>query len=192
MIIDIFKTSIFQTKINNISYKKYFLNILKNLKKNNSKSMGISNIGGFQSYSSNEINNKEVLDNIILNPTKDFIKNLNPTKEIKFKLQSYWINSNKENDYNLLHNHYGSNISGVYYIKVPKLSGRLVFQNGDSSKLKDNNFEYFNNPNFYCRFFCNVEEGDLYLFSADTIHYVEPNRSKEERISVAFNIDFIK
>jgi uncharacterized protein (TIGR02466 family) len=192
MIIDIFKTSIFQTKINNISYKKYFLNILKNLKKNNSKSMGISNIGGFQSYASNEINNKEVLDNIILNPTKDFIKNLNPTKEIKFKLQSYWINSNKENDYNLLHNHYGSNISGVYYIKVPKLSGRLVFQNGDSSKLKDNNFEYFNNPNFYCRFFCNVEEGDLYLFSADTIHYVEPNRSKEERISVAFNIDFIK
>ena len=192
MIIDIFKTSIFQTKINNISYKKYFLNILKNLKKNNSKSMGISNIGGFQSYASNEINNKEVLDNIILNPTKDFIKNLNPTKEIKFKLGSYWINSNKENDYNLLHNHYGSNISGVYYIKVPKLSGRLVFQNGDSSKLKDNNFEYFNNPNFYCRFFCNVEEGDLYLFSADTIHYVEPNRSKEERISVAFNIDFIK
>lgn len=188
MIMDIFKTSIFKTKIDNSLYKEYFLNILRNSKDN----VNLSNVGGFQSSPNTKIDNEEILKNVIIDPTKEFIKNLNPVKEIKLKLNSYWINSNNENDYNLLHNHHGTNISGVYYIKVPKLSGRLVFQNGDSLKFNDTNFDYFNNPNFYSRFFCNVEEGDLYLFSADTLHYVEPNRSKEERISVAFNIDIIK
>jgi hypothetical protein len=36
--------------------------------------------------------------------------------------------------------------------------------------------------------FFDVQEYELYLFSGSTFHYVEPNRSNEERISVSFNI----
>jgi uncharacterized protein (TIGR02466 family) len=192
MLVDIFKTSIFQKKIDNNIYKKYFLNILQSLQSNKKNKRNISNVGGFQSISYDKIDNEEILYNVFLNPAKEFAASLNPIKEIKLGLSSFWINCNNNNDYNLLHNHHGTNISGVYYIKVPKFSGRLVFQNGDFSKFNDDNLDYFNDPNFYCRYFCPVEEGDLYLFSSETFHYVEPNRSEQKRISVAFNINIIK
>ena len=187
-VLDIFKTTIFKTKIDINLYKDYFLNILRDYKKFNYGNE-VSNIGGFQTNSINYINDKDILNNIFLNPTKEYIKTLNPKKEFNINLYTFWINSNNKNDYNLMHNHIESNISGVFYIKAPKSSGRLVFQNADLTRLNDSNFDFFDNPNFYSRYFCNVEEGDLYLFTSQTLHYVEANRSEEERISVAFNIN---
>ena len=186
--IDIFKTTIFKTKINKISYKKYFINKLNNLKKNN-QSVIKTNIGGFQSEEFTNIDNKEILENVFLNPAIEFTNILIPKKKINLTLSNFWINSNNKNDYNLIHNHHGSNISGVFYIKTPPLSGRLVFKNGDLTKSYGNNFDFFYNSNFNSVYFCNVEESDLYLFTSETLHYVEPNRSEEERISVAFNLN---
>ena len=187
MIIDIFKTSIFKTKIENYSYKEYFLEILKKEKRKN-KSTIKSNIGGYQTRSDLTINAPQLIKTLFLNPAKEFVTQLTPRKELNLTLESFWINENKQCDYNLLHNHSPANISGVYYLKIPKDSGRLVFQNGDFSKFKDNNFDYFNDSNFACRYFFDVQEYELYLFSGSTFHYVEPNRSNEERISVSFNI----
>ena len=186
--IDIFKTTIFKTKIENLNYTKYFLNLLKIEKKNN-QGKKVSNIGGFQSKNYNVIDNKKILQDIFFNPAREFIEKLNPKKELKITLGGFWINSNLNNDYNLLHNHSGSAISGVYYLKAPKNSGCLVFQNGDLSKLSSNNFNYFDNENYYCRYHIEPKKFDLYLFTSETLHYVEPNRSEEERISVAFNLN---
>jgi uncharacterized protein (TIGR02466 family) len=188
--IDIFKTTIFKTKIENLKHIKYFLDLLKIEKKNN-QGKKVSNIGGFQSKNYNVIDNKDILQDIFFNPAKEFIEKLNPKKELKITLGGFWINSNLNNDYNLLHNHFGSAISGVYYLKVPKNSGCLVFQNGDLSKLSSNNFNYFDNENYYCRYHIEPKKFDLYLFTSETFHYVEPNRSSEDRISVAFNLHIL-
>jgi len=188
--IDIFKTTIFKTKIENLNHTKYFLDLLKIEKKNN-QGKKVSNIGGFQSKNYNVIDNKNILQDIFFNPAKQFIEKLNPKKELKITLGGFWINSNLNNDYNLLHNHSGSAISGVYYLKVPKNSGCLVFQNGDLSKLSSNNFNYFDNENYYCRYHIEPKKFDLYLFTSETFHYVEPNRSSEDRISVAFNLHIL-
>jgi uncharacterized protein (TIGR02466 family) len=188
--IDIFKTTIFKTKIENLNHTKYFLDLLKIEKKNN-QGKKVSNIGGFQSKNYNVIDNKDILQDIFFNPAKEFIEKLNPKKELKITLGGFWINSNLNNDYNLLHNHFGSAISGVYYLKVPKNSGCLVFQNGDLSKLSSNNFNYFDNENYYCRYHIEPKKFDLYLFTSETFHYVEPNRSSEDRISVAFNLHIL-
>lgn len=188
MLIDIFKTSIFKTKIEDSYYKEYFVKIL-NEEKTKIKSTIKSNIGGYQTRSDLTINAPQLIKTLFLNPAKEFITQLTPKKELNLTLKSFWINENKQCDYNLLHNHSPANISGVYYLKVPKDSGRLVFQTGDSSKFNDNNFDYFNNNNFACRYFFDVQEYELYLFSGSTFHYVEPNRSNEERISVSFNIE---
>lgn len=188
--IDIFKTTIFKTKIENSKHTKYFLDLLKIEKKNN-QGKKVSNIGGFQSKNYNVIDNKNILQDIFFNPAKEFIEKLNPKKELKITLGGFWINSNLNNDYNLLHNHFGSAISGVYYLKVPKNSGCLVFQNGDLSKLSSNNFNYFDNENYYCRYHIEPKKFDLYLFTSETFHYVEPNRSSEDRISVAFNLHIL-
>jgi uncharacterized protein (TIGR02466 family) len=189
-IIDIFKTTIFKKNINNIEYKKYFIKILNQLKNLNYKT-DKSNIGGFQTKSMTEIENKNILTNIFINPAKSFAKNLNIKNNLKIVLDNYWINSNNKNDYNLIHNHPNSNISGVYYISVPKLSGRLVFKNPDLTKMYGNNFNCFNDANFFSTYFVNVEEGDLYLFTSETLHYVEPNKSEKERVSVAFNLKVV-
>ena len=87
---DIFVSTIFKTVINNNKYKNYFLRQLNNCK----KSVTISNIGGFQSENFKKIN-KEILNNVFLNPAYEFAKKLNPVKNIKLELISYWINLNK-------------------------------------------------------------------------------------------------
>jgi uncharacterized protein (TIGR02466 family) len=185
MIIDIFKTSIYKTSIKNNEYINYFINLLELQKKNNCKNF-ISNVGGFQSTSFNSIDSNNILEDIFIKPALEYTKQFN--KQYNIELTNFWVNSNNQNDYNLLHNHNDSNISGVYYIKVPKNSGRIVFQNGDLSKMYCKNEKYFDSTNFYSRYFFEVQQYDLILFSSETLHYVEPNRSKEERISVAFNL----
>ena len=184
--IDIFKTTIFKSKIKNEKYIKYFLNLLKKEQQNN-KGKEVSNVGGFQSKTYTSLN-EDILKNVFLNTGKNFIETLNPKKNLNLTLGGFWINSNLNNDYNLLHNHFGATISGIYYLEVPEDSGRLVFQNGDLSKLSSINFDYFHSENYNCRYFIKPEKFDLYLFPAETFHYVEPNRSFEKRVSVAFNL----
>lgn len=184
--VDIFKTTIFKSKIKNQKYVKYFLNLLKKEQQNN-KGKTISNVGGFQSSQYTTLR-EDILRNVFLNPGKNFIEKLNPKKNLNLTLGDFWINSNLNKDYNLLHNHFGATISGIYYLEVPKNSGRLVFQNGDLSKMSSINFDYFHNENYYARYFIIPEKFDLYLFPSEAFHYVEPNRSFENRVSVAFNL----
>ena len=49
-------------------------------------------------------------------------------------LHNAWININSKGDSNFPHDHPGSIVSGVYYVRLPENSGRLVFQN-PSGKL---------------------------------------------------------
>jgi uncharacterized protein (TIGR02466 family) len=184
MIIDIFKTSIYKTSIINTEYINYFINLLK-IQKDKDNINYVSNVGGFQSKSLN-ILDKNIKENLFIKPASEYIKQFN--KNYKIELLNFWINSNNKNDYNLLHNHTECNISGVYYIKAPESSGRIVFQNGDLTKMSSKNQFYFDDPNFYSRYFLPVNQYNLILFPSETFHYVEPNRSNEERISVAFNL----
>ena len=182
MIIDIFKTSIYKTSIKNIDYKNYFIELLNNQRKLNNCTF-ISNVGGFQSQSLNTID-ETIKENLFVKPTLEYIKQFN--RNYKIELSNFWINSNNKNDYNLMHNHSGANISGVYYIQVPENSGRIVFQNGDLTKMSSIN--QFDDINFHARYFVPINEYDLILFSSDTLHFTEPNRSNDERISIAFNL----
>ena len=185
MIIDIFKTSIYKTSLQNQEYINYFIDLLNKERKLNNSNY-VSNIGGFQSKSLNTIDDN-IKENLFIKPTLEYIKQFN--KDYKIELANFWINCNNKNDYNLLHNHPDCNISGVYYIKAPENSGRIVFQNGDLAKMSSKNQYCFDDANFYSRYFVQVKQYDLILFSSDTFHYVEPNRSNDERISVAFNLN---
>jgi uncharacterized protein (TIGR02466 family) len=180
---NIFVNSIFKTVVNNKKYKNFFLKKLKSCKNFNK----ISNVGGLQTQSYDNPPD-EILKEIFLNPAYKFTEQLNPIKKIKLKLLNFWINSNRENNYNLLHCHKGF-LSGVYYVQVPEKSGNLIFQNGDLIKMTNAYDAYFNNPNFWSSYIMPVQEGEIYLFTSTTLHYVEPNQSKKNRISVAFNLD---
>ena len=85
-------------------------------------------------------------------------------------------------------------MAGVYYVKVPENSGRLVFENPIQQHdfvMKSNMIKEFNlvNAGYWC---AEPKENDLIMFPSWLKHYVEPSESDEERISIAFNLEIGK
>ena len=121
-------------------------------------------------------------------------------KKVTQKITSIWMNINSYKDSNRVHNHPGSVISGVYYIKAPSSAGNIVFQHPSMNELGFyyNSFQSLpgdvNEPEEYNQYNTSLVkapaiENTLYLFPSWLMHYVESNMNKtEERISISFNI----
>lgn len=97
----------------------------------------------------------------------------------KLKIDALWGNINSYGNYNASHIHEGV-LSGVVYLQVPENSGKLVLINpavrSDSHPIREKN--YFVQPqNLAC-----------IIFPSWLEHYVEPNLSNKNRISLSFNL----
>ena len=120
-------------------------------------------------------------------------------KEIK--LVSSWLNEQGRNQTVGLHNHRSvkgefDQISGVFYVKVPKNGGNIRFQRPGYDSFnciwpdkKDNSLflemDETNSPEWWMPSMNNI----LYLFPSWLSHWVEPNLNKKEnRISISFNM----
>jgi uncharacterized protein (TIGR02466 family) len=187
--IDIFKTSIYSFKLNlNLNdICKYCIEYEKNNQSNNR-----SGVGNFQSKDLS-------LDNPIVNSiANSFLENANFISYNNYKIKNklnlanFWFNINKYKDFNLEHDHPGSILSGVYYVKTPKNSGNLIFKNNNNRDLylPDDRLIEYNILNS-SSYFLPPQENCLHIFPSWLIHYVEPNLSKEERISFSFNTTII-
>lgn len=100
-----------------------------------------------------------------------------------------WININRKGHYNTRHTHVDSNIflSGVYYIKVPKDSGRIrLYDPRGVLQQSMTDHVYFNDGNEYN--YVNIIDGLIIYFPSWVEHDVESNDTNEDRISVAFNL----
>lgn len=83
----------------------------------------------------------------------------------------FWFNAQGPGQATSVHNHDENDelLSGVYYVHVPENSGDLVLEDGPLTVR------------------CTPRDG-LYLFFPPRLnHWVEPNRSTEQRLSIAFN-----
>jgi uncharacterized protein (TIGR02466 family) len=111
---------------------------------------------------------------------------------LDFKLGNMWININRKGDYNVIHHHANSIISGVLWVKTPENCGSLIFQSPHSFTqyllLQNVDSEIAKKQNYYCNYRYNPKEGTMILFPSDLMHGVEPNESDENRISIAFNL----
>jgi len=111
-------------------------------------------------------------------------------------IKAIWININKKNNFNSLHNHPECDLSGVLWINIPKGSGNFEFASPHnftaSSVLKsyEENFKLdtYNYPGY--RMY--PKEGSMLVFPSYLEHMVEPNKSDEDRISISFNIDIFR
>ena len=113
--------------------------------------------------------------------------------ESKMEYKDYqiflWSNLNRPGDYNTTHDHPDCHMSGVYYVKLPE---------GDCGMLRMYNpmFSYnynsdgYNPPYKQPRVEINGKEGALLIFRAPLLHDVTRNNTKEDRISLSFNIRF--
>ena len=101
-------------------------------------------------------------------------------------IQNIWVNVNTPGSYNHLHNHAGSILSGVYYVKATLEQGNIFFERGD-------NAEYFlppmEKPNYFTSTATTYKAmtSAIYIFPGWLKHSVQPNLTSEDRISVSFN-----
>jgi len=157
-----------------------------------SESNGVvkSNVNGWQSdmliKPNLEINN---LVGIINSQLHDLRNELGIKDEFNFRINNLWININSKLSFNRPHIHPESAMSGVYYVAVPKNSGNIVFNHPSKTQqyhihpdaVKETNG--INSSTWHLT----PDAGLLILFPSWLEHYVEPNNSDDERISIAFN-----
>jgi len=150
------------------------------------ESRKFSNVGGFQSkdldYKKSKLINN--LITIINKHVNEYSKILSLKYDLK--IDNIWANINNHKDFNLEHTHPESIVSGCFYIKTPKNSGRIIFHS-------ENKF-FINTQNLIEQNQCNSaswgyspKENLLLLFPSWLKHHVEPNMSNESRISMSFN-----
>ena len=105
------------------------------------------------------------------------------------KLGNMWANINPPGGYNKPHIHPNSLFSGVYYVKTPPNSGRLICNDprpGIQTCMP--NIKKGQAPKHLWREVnLQPQENRAIMFNSWLWHTVEPNKSNEDRISVSFN-----
>ena len=144
-----------------------------------------TNYGGWQSKTRKEFPESFKVVGDKLNETmKTCAQQLNIPE---LKLHSYWSNINSYGDYNTLHNHRGSILSGVFYVDVPDENmGNINFQRSDDIAYYLPPLKEYNNFTAEKASY-KPETGKVLIFPSWLKHSVDGSRSKKERISISFN-----
>jgi|TARA_R110002020_G_scaffold178227_2_gene371136 hypothetical protein len=123
----------------------------------------------------------KIIDQMSLAYSNKFNKSL----ILKDEPINFWAQVHYKNESTQSHNHlnvdYPKNspdVSGVYYIKVPKNSGDLVL------KYKKHKLDFSS-------IVFNPEERKFIIFQSGLDHYVTPNLNEEPRIIISFNFKII-
>ena len=113
--------------------------------------------------------------------------------ESKPALGNMWANINYPGAYNRQHTHPNSLWSGVYYVKVPKDSGKLFLEDPRpaANVIEGQRLKKLPPPLLRVVYYP-ATEGQMIMFPAWVPHGVEMNESKDEgekawRVSVSFN-----
>ena len=104
-------------------------------------------------------------------------------------LGNMWANINPPGGYNKAHVHPNAVFSGVYYVKVPPNSGRLVCQDPRPGIQTCMPTRKKGQPpkHLWRDVHLQPQENRAIIFPAWLWHQVEPNQSNDIRISVSFN-----
>ena len=187
----IFSTPLFKKKLTNMESIDNKIISLLNKSKKQKTGRKKSNVKGFQTELLKAGN--PVIDEFhhrIAPEVMNFLKEYHLPSNMTFRLSPLWINSNKKDCHNLPHAHDGE-FSIVYYIKVPKNSGGIVFKNPNPAftmlPFYDLDFEKFNTFNS-SEFAEYPKKNELLMFPSHLVHRVEPNLTNQERISLSLNV----
>lgn len=104
-----------------------------------------------------------------------------------------WMNANPSMGYNAPHTHPGAHWSGVYYVSQPEVeegsSGMIEFLNPRTDLPS---WRILDAPPFRTKRKFRPRPGDMILFPSYLVHWVYPNETDEERVTIAFNATFRK
>ena len=189
-IYNLFPSSVHSIELENFPLvKKRVVSYIYNEKEKFPESVVKSNNGGWQSK-----DNYYDHDNILAQIISGGLSYLGSCYKFpNMLLTSLWININKKNNFNCVHNHPACDLSGVLWINIPKESGNFEFVSPHSftgysvihsysEKFKSDTYNY---PGYKMY----PKEGSMLVFPSYLQHKVEPNKSDEDRISISFNIE---
>ena len=104
-----------------------------------------------------------------------------------------WMNANPPGGFNAPHTHPGAHWSGVYYVSQPEVesgtSGMIEFLDPRSDLP---NWRILESRSFALKKKIRPKPGEMILFPSYLVHWVYPNETDEERVSIAFNATFSK
>ena len=104
-----------------------------------------------------------------------------------------WMNANPPGGFNAPHTHPGAHWSGVYYVSQPDVetgsSGMIEFLNPRSDLP---NWRILQARAFAAKKKIRPQPGEMVLFPSYLVHWVYPNETEEERVTIAFNATFSK
>lgn len=150
-----------------------------------------SNEGGWQSTSNYDDPNtdfKNIIDEISIR-CNQLHTELGFATNKRQKIGNFWININRDKDSNNPHSHPGAFFSGVYYVKANHRAGAITLMHPVSTHAYAIPYGVNSHPTSYnsSNWTEEAEAGKLIIFPPWIVHYVQPNRSDSDRISIAFN-----
>ena len=152
----------------------------------------VSNRGGWQS---NQVDIHECKSDTLKEVIISSLTKLEPISQNVSVIVGGWKNINGPGDFNCVHNHPRSHLSGVLWIKAPKDSGNIVFTSphlfNRYQELDSYTDEFKLNSNCYMTYYFPPKEVRLLIFPSDLEHEVKENKSDEDRISYSFNITLV-
>lgn len=104
-----------------------------------------------------------------------------------FNIVNSWLNIIHSNDHHEAHSHPGHTISGVYYFRVNEQQGGICFKNPNTIITFGQFPQGCASPMTTTII---PDDGDIILFPSWLEHFTRKNNTNEDRISIAFNIDY--
>jgi uncharacterized protein (TIGR02466 family) len=188
--IDIFPTVLFSCKVCNID-NDLIIKQCFDLSENH-ESVNKSNIGGWQSpvYTTEDISIHGELSSIIdlsyraIEFSNLIVEDLKSTALFDKRSPHFWININKNKNYNVIHSHPKCDLIVIYYPIIKENQGGLHLVRADGSI----HHLLYEGTNYSPEFAFQPKPGYFYAFPSHILHYVDPNESNEPRISISFNM----
>jgi len=187
--INLFPVPIHQFDVNGFSeIQNELIDYAYDLKNKEPEGVIISNQGGWQSSDFSVNNEYDPLHSFLINCLAGF-----PVIQESFNIKiDAWVNINKPGDCNIKHNHPGSDLAGVLWIKCSKNCGVIEFDSPSlfqsHTQISSYTEDFKNQNNLFHSYYFNPTEGRILVFPAHLDHHVQKNKSTEDRISVSFNI----
>jgi uncharacterized protein (TIGR02466 family) len=134
--------------------------------------------------------------NKILNAFDDYVYNLLKIKpEVEFYITTSWAIKFEPGGSTQAHTHSNSLYSGVLYLKAAEETGQISFHKyskyldvcSPTFDLGFTEYNIFNSDKWSIA----PHKNQIIIFPSNVVHSVEINNSKDDRISIAFNV-FIK
>ena len=132
---------------------------------------------------------REAAEEAVRDATRKLTSKVDPAS-LRLKLFA-WMNANPPGGYNAPHTHPGAHWSGVYYVSQPDVesgtSGMIEFLDPRTDLP---HWRLLKAPAFSMKKKFRPEVGEMVLFPSYLVHWVYPNETDEERVSIAFNATF--